>query len=65
MTHIPTSDSSITSELSVTAHWARPVVADTGDRTALMLRITTGPAPATARQRAPRYKYPQEDIAIG
>ena len=39
--------------LSLALNWARPVVANTGDRTALMLRITTGPAPVIARRRAP------------
>lgn len=39
--------------LTLAADWERPVVADTGDRTALLIRITTGPAPGAARQRAP------------
>lgn len=51
MAHDPTFSSSL--PLTLSTHWERPVVATTGDRTALMLRITTGPAPGTSRQRAP------------
>ncbi|HEV2067963.1 MAG TPA: VWA domain-containing protein [Thermomicrobiales bacterium] len=39
--------------LALSARWERPVVASTGDRTALMLRITTGPALVAAHERAP------------
>jgi len=51
MTHVSNTDTG--SSLALSARWERPVIAGTGDRTALMLRITTGPAPAAAHERAP------------